>query len=333
MTADVYLRTYLAPIAQWLERVDVTDILVNGPGEVWIEETGGRMERMDAPDLQASTLQRLAQQIAAVSHQGVNREHPLLAATLPTGERVQVIVPPATRGPLAMAIRKHVVADLTLESYDRAGALRAVRRSHVDQGPPLDLELDAMLEAGKIFEFLREAVRGGKTFLVSGGTATGKTTFLNALLKEIPASERLIAIEDTPEIQLAHPNSVGLVAVKGELGEAQIGVNELLQAALRMRPDRLLVGEVRGAEAFTFLRAINTGHPGSITTVHADSPRGALEQIAFMALQAGTSLGRAEIIAYAREVIDVIVQLERVGGRRGVAAIAFNRGAAGEKIA
>ena len=99
-----------------------------------------------------------------------------------------------------------------------------------------------------------------------------------------------------------------------------------------MRPDRLLVGEVRGAEAFTFLRAINTGHPGSITTVHADSPRGALEQIAFMALQAGTSLGRAEIIAYAREVIDVIVQLQRTGGRRGVAAIAFNRGVAGEKL-
>jgi type IV secretion system protein VirB11 len=332
LTADVYLQTYLAPLAQWLLRVDVTDILVNRPGEVWIEEAGGRMERVEAPGLSAPILQRLAQQIAAVSHQGVNREHPLLAATLPSGERVQVIVPPATRADVVMAIRKHVMADLTLETYDRMGAFRGVRRTHVDHTRGSDPHLDALLDAGNIFEFMREAVRGGKTILVSGGTASGKTTFLNALLKEIPAGERLIAIEDTPEIQLAHPNSVGLVAVKGELGEARIGVNELMQAALRMRPDRLLVGEVRGAEAFTFLRAINTGHPGSITTVHADSPRGALEQIAFMALQAGTSLGRAEIIAYAREVIDVIVQLQRIGGRRGVAAIAFNRGAAGEKL-
>ena len=327
MTADVYLRTFLAPLAQWLQRADVTDILVNQPGEVWIEQAGGAMERVEAPDLNASTLQRLAQQIAAVSHQGVNREHPLLAATLPSGERVQVVAPPATRGALAMAIRKHVVADLTLDSYERTGAFSSVRRSDVSHGRPIDPELDAILQKGQILQFLRQAVRNGKTILVSGGTATGKTTFLNALLKEIPADERVIVIEDTPEIQLARPNGVGLVAVKGDLGEARVGVNELLQAALRMRPDRLLVGEVRGAEAFTFLRAINTGHPGSITTVHADSPRGALEQIAFMALQAGTNLARAEIIAYAREVIDIIVQLARTGGRRRVAAIAFNRGA------
>ena len=325
MTADVYLKTYLAPLAQWLDRVDITDILVNRPGEVWIEEAGGRMERVEAPDLTASILQRLAQQIAAVSHQGVNREHPLLAATLPSGERVQVIAPPATRGDVAMAIRKHVVAEMTLQNYDAIGAFRDVRRADVDDAPRSEPKLEELLNGGRILEFLREAVRCGKTIVVSGGTASGKTTLLNALLKEIPADERLIAIEDTPEIHLAHPNAVGLVAVKGELGEARIGVNDLMQAALRMRPDRLLVGEVRGAEAFTFLRAINTGHPGSITTVHADSPRGALEQIAFMALQAGTSLTRAEIIAYAREVIDIIVQLQRTRGRRSVAAIAFNR--------
>jgi type IV secretion system protein VirB11 len=324
MTADIYLRTYLAPLAQWLARVDVTDILVNRPGEVWIEEAGGRMERVEAPDLTASILQRLAQQIAAVSHQGINREHPLLAATLPSGERVQVIVPPATRGDVALAIRKHVVAEMTLETYDAMGAFRNVRRTDLDDARRSEPKLEELLNGGRIFEFLREAVRHGKTIVVSGGTASGKTTLLNALLKEIPTEDRLIAIEDTPEIHLAHPNSVGLVAVKGELGEARIGVNDLLQAALRMRPDRLLVGEVRGAEAFTFLRAINTGHPGSITTVHADSPRGALEQIAFMALQAGTSLTRAEIISYAREVIDIVVQLQRTRGRRSVAAIAFN---------
>lgn len=325
MTADVYLRTYLAPLARWLERDDITDILVNRPGELWIEEAGGRMHAVDAPDLTASTLKRLAQQIAAASHQGVNREHPLLAATLPSGERVQIVAPPATRGDFAMAIRKHIVADLTLESYDRAGAFAAVQHADAESGAAADAELNDLLKSGRVFDFLREAVRNGKTILVSGGTATGKTTFVNALLKEIPLEERVIVIEDTAEIQLARPNAVGLIAVKGELGESAIGVNELLQAALRMRPDRLLVGEVRGAEAFTFLRAINTGHPGSITTVHADSPRGALEQIALMALQAGTNLHRAEIIDYARETIDVIVQLDRAGGKRSVAAIAFNR--------
>ena len=328
MTADVYLRTYLAPLVQWLTRVDVTDILINRPGEVWIEEAGGRIQRVEAPDLTAPILQRLAQQIAAVSHQGVNREHPLLAATLPSGERVQVVVPPATRGHVAMAIRKHLVAEMTLETWDSAGAFGEVRRADVEHVARSEPHLDELLNSGRISEFLREAVRRGKTIVISGGTASGKTTFLNTLLKEIPSSERLIAIEDTPEIHLPHPNSVGLVAVKGDLGEARIGVDDLLQAALRMRPDRLLVGEVRGAEAFTFLRAINTGHPGSITTVHADSPRGALEQIAFMALQAGTSLTRAEIISYAREVIDIVVQLHRVRGRRTVAEIAFNRGSA-----
>ena len=325
MTADVYLKTYLEPLSPWLGRADITDILVNRPGEVWIEEAGGRMHCVEAPSLSASTLQRLAQQIAAVSYQGVNREHPLLAATLPSGERVQVVAPPATRSHLAMAIRKQVVAEMTLDAYERAGAFRSVRLDRVAEGPPVDPKLDALLEAGRVHEFLCQAVRSGKTILISGGTATGKTTFLNALLKEIPADDRVIAIEDTPEIELSRPNSLGLVAVKGELGEARVGVNELLQAALRMRPDRLLVGEIRGAEAFTFLRAINTGHPGSMTTVHADSPRGALEQVAFMSLQAGVNLGRSEVIDYAREVIDVIVQLERVGGRRGVAAIAFNR--------
>jgi type IV secretion system protein VirB11 len=113
--------------------------------------------------------------------------------------------------------------------------------------------------------------------------------------------------------------------VKSELGESQVGVDELLRASLRMRPDRLMVGEIRGPEAFTFLRAVNTGHPGSLTTVHADSPEAALDQIAFMTLQAGLTLGRAEIIDYARQVIDVVVQLSRAGGKRVVSSIAFHR--------
>jgi type IV secretion system protein VirB11 len=327
-TADgggVYLRTYLQPFAAWLDRGDVTDIIVNRPGEVWFEAAGQGLQRVDAPDVSAIMLQRLAQQIAASSHQGLNRAYPLLAATIPGGARVQIVAPPATRGERhALAIRKHVVSDLTLDDYVRTGAFTGMRRVGVEDRAPIDAELTALLSRGDGSAFLRRAVQSGKNIVISGGTASGKTTFLNALLKEIPDRDRLIVIEDTPEVQLGRANAVGLVAVKGELGEARIGVDELLQASLRMRPDRLLVGEIRGAEAFTFLRAINTGHPGSLTTIHADSPRGALEQIAFMTMQAGVNLTRADVIAYAKDVIDIIVQLARVNGERRITAIAFN---------
>jgi type IV secretion system protein VirB11 len=324
MESGVYLRTYLAPLAPWLERADVTDILVNRPGEVWIESAAG-MQAFAAPDLSETMLQRLAQQIAASSSQGVSREHPLLAATLPDGARVQIVAPPATRGSVALAIRKHVVADLSLSDYARAGAFDRTRLGDRDGGEDADRELVDLLAAREVERFFSLAVRSGRNILISGGTGSGKTTFLNALLKAIPEEDRLIVIEDTPEVKLGRANAVGLVAVKSELGEAQVGVDELLRASLRMRPDRLLVGELRGAEAFSFLRAVNTGHPGSLTTVHADSPEGALDQLAFMTLQAGLTLTRDDVKSYARDVIDVIVQLTRGGGRRGVARIDFLR--------
>jgi len=132
-----------------------------------------------------------------------------------------------------------------------------------------------------------------------------------------------VVIEDTPEIRLDHPNAIGLIAVRGDAGEARVGAEDLLQASLRMRPDRILLGELRGAEAFAFLRAVNTGHPGSITTVHADSPDGAIDQITMLALLSGVDMGWAAIQAYARRVIDVVVQLKRTDGRRVVSEVVF----------
>jgi type IV secretion system protein VirB11 len=319
----VYLRTYLAPFAPWLDRPDVTDILVNQPGEVWIDGAKG-FERIASPDVTDVMLQRLSQQIAAHSAQGVSREYPLLAATLPDGARVQVATPPATRKHVALAIRKHVVQDLTLADYQAAGAFSQVRKAGSGRAA-VDAELADLLDRGELPAFFSKAVKEGRNIVISGGTGTGKTTFLNALLKEIPHGDRLIVIEDTPEVKLVHANAVGLVAVGSELGEARVGIDELLRASLRMRPDRLMVGEIRGAEAFTFLRAVNTGHPGSLTTVHADSPEGALEQIAFMTLQAGLTLTRADVIDYARSVIDIVVQLGRVAGRRGVSSVVLHR--------
>jgi len=308
-----------------LARDDVTDIYVNRPGEIWVETLGGATERHDAPALDRATLDRLSRQIAALSHQGISREHPLLSATLPDGARVQVVAPPATRGDLALAIRKHVSPDLSLSDYVAAGSFAETKRGDVGGRAPIDVELARMLDAGDVAGMLATAVKARKNILVSGGTSTGKTTFLNALIREIPPHERLILIEDTPELHLGHANAVGLLAARSALGEAQVTADSLLAASLRMRPDRIIVGELRGPEAYTFLRAVNTGHPGSMTTVHADSAERAIEQIALLVLQTGTRLGREDVHHYVRSTVDVFVQLARTGGRRHVAEVVLAR--------
>ena len=309
----VYLKTYLKPFAPWLERPDVTEILVNRPGEMWVEIAGeARMRRIPAPEIDGLLMQRLAAQIARSSHQGINRENPLLAATLSGGERVQMVGPPATSNDWALAIRRHLMVNLPLEAYD-TGPLPAV-------GPAGD-PLDEDLARDRPIAFLAKAAAERKTILISGGASSGKTTFLNALLKSVPASERIITVEDAPEIAVSQPNALRLVAVKGELGEANVTVDDLLQASLRLRPDRIIVGEIRGKEAATFLRAINTGHPGSFCTVHANSPEGAVEQIALMVMQAGVGLSRQETVAYVHSLVDVVVQLTRIGGERRIADI------------
>jgi type IV secretion system protein VirB11 len=314
VAGSAYLDAYLAPFAPWLARDSVTEILVNQPGEVWIEDSAKPgMQRVEAPGIDDTLVQRLAEQVARVSHQGINREHPLLGATLPSqgnegGARVQFCGPPATRKHWAMAIRRHRRLDLSLDAYDTGPLAAAVETSLPDP-------------AAEPIAYLRAAVAARKTILVSGGTSTGKTTFLNAMLGEIPSGERVVLVEDTPELRLPGANGVGLVAVKGELGEAKVTANELLQASLRLRPDRIVLGELRGAESVSFLRAINTGHPGSFSTIHANSLRGALEQLALMVMQTGIGLTRADTIEYAASVIDVVVQLERRAGRRRIAAI------------
>ena len=311
LASGVYLKAHLAPFAAWLERDDVTEILVNAPHEVWIEAAGvPGMTRIDAPGIDDRLLERLAQQIARETHQGINRERPLLAATLPDGARVQIIAPPATRKHWALAIRRHRLIDVPLSSFD----LGTLTTSTQPDWRSLDPVADPIA-------FLKQAAAARATILISGGTSSGKTTFLNALLREAPSHERIILAEDTPEIKLRHDNAIGLVAVKGENGEAKLTTNDLLQAALRMRPDRIVLGELRGADAVSFLRAINTGHPGSFSTIHANSPAGALEQLALMVMQSGIGLSRSETIAYAKGVIDVIVQLDRVNGKRGISAI------------
>ncbi|WP_269514074.1 P-type DNA transfer ATPase VirB11 [Brevundimonas subvibrioides] len=317
---QVYLRSYLAPFADVLARPEVTDIYVNAPGQIWVETLGGDTEHHAVDGLDEVVLTRLARQIAAFSNQGINREHPILSASLPGGERVQIVIPPATRGDIAFAIRKHVSSDLRLEDYVAAGAFdtTAMRPPEAADGVG---DIRDHLATGNVAGALASAVATRRNILIAGGTSTGKTTFLNALIREIPERERLILIEDTPELILHHPNAVGLLAARSVLGEASVTAEDLLNASLRMRPDRIILGELRGPEAFTFLRAVNTGHPGSMTTVHADSPERAIEQIALLVLQGGTRLRREDVTHYIRSTIDVFVQLSRVGGRRKVSDV------------
>ncbi len=318
MKAGYYLDSFLAPLTPWLSSDDVTDIWINRPGEVWVEKLGGGIHRHEEPLLDERLLSRLAQQIAAHGAQGISRSQPLLAATLPDGSRVQVAGPPATRGGHVFAIRRHISSDLKLGDWADGDAFE-----HLEGG---DAQLDTpheyrTLAGSEALEYLQRAVIARKNILISGGTSTGKTTFLNALLAEVPKHERLLAIEDTEELRLTHDNAVGLIAARGELAEAQIGAEDLLIAALRMRPDRIILGELRGNEAFTFLRAVNTGHPGSMTTIHADTPQRAIEQLVLLVLQAGSRLSRDDVRHYVRESVDVFVQLERRNGQRIVSQI------------
>jgi type IV secretion system protein VirB11 len=322
-----HLEAALAPLSPWMGRADVTDLFINRPGEMWVESLGGGIERVDLPALDEERLWLIARQVAAAGHQGISRAQPLLAATLPDGARVQVVAPPATRGGMAIAIRRQAVHGLALGDYSFAGL--AVDMGAEAPRPAFGTRAGVMADPAG---FLGSAVRARANILVSGGTSTGKTTFLGSLLREIPAHERLVLIEDTPELPETHANSVGLVATRGGMGEAQVSVEDLLQASLRLRPDRIILGELRGGEAASFLRAVNTGHSGSLTSIHADSPEGALEQLALIVMQGGSRLSRAEILHYARRVIDIVVQMERRDGRRHISRIMVMRGEGAQQI-
>lgn len=319
MSDAVYLDHYLGPLGPYLEANDVTDIYINQPEELWVERLGGMIERVIVKDLSFTVLERLSRQIAAQSAQGINREHPLLSASLPDGSRVQIALPPATRGDVAIAIRKYVVSDLGVDDYAKAGAFDGLAAQ--TQRQPVQGQLKALHQKNDFAALLKLAVKERCNIFISGGTSSGKTTFLNALLKEIDASERLILIEDTPELKITHDNAIGLIASRSALGEAIVTMEDLLNASLRMRPDRIILGELRGSEAFTFLRALNTGHPGSMTTIHADSPERAIEQLVLLVLETGTNLDRESIAHYVRSSIDVYVQLGRDSGRRVITAI------------
>lgn len=325
--SGVILESFLAPFKQWLEDPLISEISVNEPGMVWLERQGEKgMQAHKCPEITADLLKKLGRRIASSTDQQINDEKPLLSAALPNGERIQIVLPPAAVRGGALSIRKQTVQNFTLESYEQTGAFKKVVVSNDKTIPALDLELRELLNKGDIKNFISKAVKGKKNIIVSGGTSTGKTTFLNAISKEIDLDERLITIEDTIELDLIQPNTLALLASKGDQGTAKVDIGTLLEASLRLRPDRILLGELRGAEAYYYLRAVNTGHPGSISTLHADSPSGAFEQLALMVIQAGLGLKRQEIMDYIKSVVDIVIQLKRIDGQRIVSEIYFTHG-------
>lgn len=319
------LETFLSPLKPVFAEEGVSEISINKPGEIWVEKYGD-MSRTELPELNFEHLKGLARLVAQSTEQFVSEEYPLLSATLPNGYRIQIIFPPVCeQKSVVMSIRKGSTLQWSLDDYDKMGAFNQAEIQEREN--PVNAELCELLTKKDIKAFLNKAILGKKNIIISGGTSTGKTTFTNACIRAIPPEERLITAEDAREIILdKHPNRVHLVASKGDQGRAKVTTQHLIEACLRLRPDRIIVGELRGAEAFSFLRAINTGHPGSISTLHADTPAMAFEQLKLMVMQAGLGMPPSEIRDYIKEVIDIIIQLKRGDkGQRYISEIYFNK--------
>ena len=289
---------------------NVTELCINRPGEAYIETRAG-WHSVPLPFASYAWCLGLAKLVANSTRQRIDAESPLLSAALPGGERIQFVLPPATMpGTVAITIRRPADAVWTLDELAERGVFRSTRRA---SAAPDETEatLLKLLEARDYRAFMRLAVTSRKNILVSGPTGSGKTTFTKALIREIAGEERLITIEDARELVLeGHPNHVRLFYSKDDQGLARVTPRQLLECCLRMKPDRILLAELRGEEAFDYLRNVNSGHPGSITSIHAASAELAFEQLVLLVKQsrAGQELAREEIRNLLDLLIDVVVQ-------------------------
>jgi pilus assembly protein CpaF len=277
----------------------VTEIMVNGPYDVWVERQG-RLYETTVRFTDESHLRRIINKIVAQVGRRVDESSPMVDARLPDGSRVNAVIPPLSlTGPL-LTIRKFSKKRLDMSDLIRLGTLST-----------------------ETVEFLQRCVLAELNILISGGTGSGKTTLLNALSTAVPESDRIVTIEDAAELRLNQRHVLRMEArPKNIEGEGEIAIRELVKNSLRMRPDRIIVGEVRGSEALDMLQAMNTGHDGSLSTVHANTPRDALSRIETMVLMAGYDLPVRAIRQQIASAIDLLVHLERLeDGTRRVTAI------------
>jgi type IV secretion system protein VirB11 len=308
------LQHYLAPLRRHLEPTDVTELVVNRPGEFAVERLGG-WQWFEAPELTEAALRPLAVAAAAVTTQDVTSEMPICSTVLPTGERCQIVLPPAAEH-VSLTLRKPSTAAFGMTDFAKAGLFDAVSVSAGGLNAD-EAELVAKRDAGDWRGFFEAAVTARKNILISGATGSGKTTFAKGLIQLIPEHERLLTIEDARELVVPHRNAVHLLYAKDGQGLAHIGAKQLLESALRMRPDRILLQELRDGTAFFYLRTVNSGHPGSITTIHADSAALAFEQLTLLVKESegGRDLAREDIRSLLHLLVDIVVQMKRVGGR------------------
>jgi pilus assembly protein CpaF len=287
------------PLERLLADDSITEIMVNGPFDVWVERQG-RLFETTVRFTDESHLRRIINKMVAQIGRRIDESSPMVDARLPDGSRVNAVIPPLSLGGPLVTIRKFSKRRLDLGDLVRLGTLST-----------------------ETIEFLQRCILAKLNILISGGTGSGKTTLLNALSTSIPDSDRIITIEDAAELRLNQRHVLRLEArPKNIEGEGEIGIRELVRNSLRMRPDRIIVGEVRGAESLDMLQAMNTGHDGSLCTVHANTPRDALSRVETMVLMAGFELPVRAIRQQVASALDLIVHLERLeDGSRKVTAI------------
>jgi pilus assembly protein CpaF len=285
----------LGPLQALVSDPAVTEIMVNGPGRVYVERQGALYEV--ECDIDAPTIERVVERVIAPLGLRLDRASPMVEARLADGSRLHAVLPPLAPDGPCVSIRRFRPGGLSLEEFGLNGPA-----------------------AG----FVTAIVRAGWNVVVSGATSAGKTSCCNALARSIDPNERIVTIEETAELRLVQPHVVRLEARPANAeGAGAVGVRELVRTALRMRPDRLIVGEVRGGEALDMLQACNTGHDGSLSTVHANSPDDALARIETLALMAGVALPLAAIRQQLVAAVDAVVQVaRRRDGRRAVVTIA-----------
>jgi type IV secretion system protein VirB11 len=302
---------------------EVTELCINRPHEAFVETAKG-WERRELPFADFDWCQRLAKLIANSTRQRVDEATPLLSASLPSGERAQIVLPPATTaGTVAITLRRASDEVWSIGELVQRGIFRATRRASATLDKT-EQELLKLLRSQQYEAFMRLAVASRKNILVSGPTGSDKTTWTKALIREIPSAERLVTIEDAQELVLdTHPNHVRLFYSKDDQGLARVTPKQLLECCLRMKPDRILLAELRAEEAFDYLRNVNCGHPGSITSIHAGSCELAFEQLVLLVKQSngGRELARHDIKSLLYLLVDVVIQFGIEGHERFIKEI------------
>jgi len=317
----------LKPIEKWLDDPQISEILLNRPKEIWIEKEGF-LSVHAVPEFTESHIGRLFQLIANENSQKISRENPLLSGSLQDGSRIQLCLPPTAKYH-TLSIRRKVVRNFTLEDYKKSQFYSNVQIANINEYtfeslPDSEKQLLLLFQAKDWDTFIKTAITLKKNIVISGGTSSGKTTFLNACLHHISHDDRMIILEDTREIEIPHQNQVQLLASKGEQGEAKVNMQELVQCCLRLRPDRIIMGEIRGAEIMDFVSACSTGHEGSLTSIHANNPR-----IAFMRMTQLYKLNNVpsmtdnDIMRELKEVVDIIIQIAKTPNGRKIQSIYY----------